>query len=98
MIFLTAPKDLQQSSSCEEDLGLVREAHEGEEVVADRDLFENSEHWRGGGRGSMGKARNSIFLPARVGRGGRGFYSNCGTLKREGFFRGGWLGVRGGRW
>lgn len=40
-IFLMAPKDLQDTPTYEEALKLLVDTHEGEEVVADRDLFES---------------------------------------------------------
>jgi hypothetical protein len=46
-IFLTAPKDLQRTPAYEELLRLLRqERHQGEEVLADRDLFKDNRHWR----------------------------------------------------
>ena len=84
MIFLTAPKDLQQSSSCEEVLGLVREAHEGEEVVADRDLFENSEHWRGSWKEIYGKAEKLYILAREDGTVGQGIYQQWRYLEKRG--------------
>lgn len=40
-IFLTAPLDVQQSAAYESALNLLLERHDHEQVVADRDLFED---------------------------------------------------------
>ncbi|MDQ5827504.1 MAG: hypothetical protein M3441_25415 [Chloroflexota bacterium] len=46
-VFLTAPKDLQRTLTYEELLRVLRqERHQGEEVVADRDLFRDNRHWK----------------------------------------------------
>ena len=46
-VFLIAPKDLQRTPAYEELLRLLRqERHQREEVVADRDLFRDTRHWK----------------------------------------------------
>jgi hypothetical protein len=46
-IFLTAPEDLQRTPAYEELLRVLRQQrHQGEEVLADRDLFRDNRHWK----------------------------------------------------
>jgi len=45
-VFLTAPKDLQRTPAYDELLKVMRQQrHQGEEVLADRDLFKDNRHW-----------------------------------------------------
>ena len=46
VFFLTAPKDLQRTPAYDELLRVLRQQrYQGEEVLADRDLFRDNRHW-----------------------------------------------------
>jgi hypothetical protein len=82
-VFLTAPKDLQQGSSYEEVLELLHELHDGEEVVADRDLFEDNEHWRKSWRSIYSKAERLYVLAREDGTVGKGIFQQWRFLSKK---------------
>lgn len=83
-IFLTAPKDLQDATTYEEVLKLLEDTHEGEDVVADRDLFESSKEYRKNWKGVYGKAERLYVLAREDGTVGRGIYQQWRWLSGKG--------------
>lgn len=73
-IFLMAPKDLQDTSTYEEVLKLLEDTHEGEEVVADRDLFESGAQYRKNWKSVYGGAERFYILAREDGTVGKGVY------------------------
>ena len=64
-VFLTAPKDLQRTPAYDELLRLLRqERHQREEVVADRDLFRDTRHWKKNWK-ELYKRADKLYVLAR---------------------------------
>src|ERR687892_1226547 len=79
-VFLTAPKDLQRTPAYDELLRLLRqERHQREEVVADRDLFRDTRHWK-----ELYKRADKIYVLAREdGTVGLGIYKQWKFLSER---------------
>ncbi len=73
-IFLMAPKDMQDTSTYEEALKLLVDAHEGEEVAADRNLFESGAQYRKNWKSVYGGAERIYVLAREDGTVGKGVY------------------------
>lgn len=73
-IFLMAPKDMQDTPTYEEALKLLVDTHEGEEVVADRDLFESGAEYRRNWKSFYGGAERFYILTREDGTVGKGVY------------------------
>ncbi len=84
-VFLTAPKDLQHTPAYEELLRLLRtETHQGEEVVADRDLFKDNRHWRKNWKKVYERADKLYVLAREDGTVGLGIYKQWRFLSERG--------------
>ena len=85
-VFLTAPKDLQRTPAYEELLRLLlrREEHQGEEVVADRDLFEDTRHWKENWKKIYRRADKLYVLARADGTVGLGIYKQWRFLSERG--------------
>src|SRR3712207_7703922 len=100
-IFLTAPKDLQRTPAYEELLRLLRlQRHQGEEVLADRDLFRNNRHWKKSWKELYGRADKLYVLVREDGTVGLGIYKQWRFLSElavpsEVFFAGGKSAAQG---
>src|SRR3712207_3415762 len=74
-VFLTAPKDLQRTSAYDELLRVLRQQrHQGEEVLADRDLFKDNRHWKKSWKELYGRADKLYVLAREDGTVGLGIY------------------------
>ena len=74
-VFLTAPKDLQRTPAYEELLRVLRQQrHQGEEVLADRDLFKDNHHWKKSWKQVYGRADKLYVLAREEGTVGLGIY------------------------
>ncbi len=82
-VFIMAPKDLQGSPTYERTLDLLREKHSGEEVVADRDLFEGNAHYRRTWKSVYGEARKVYILAREDGTVGKGIYHQHRYLQKR---------------
>lgn len=94
MIFLMAPKDLQQSPDYERALELLKQRHGAESVVADRDLFASAKEWRESWKEVYGKADRFYILARKDGTVGLGVWKQWKYASKRGvpaqvFFEGG---------
>ena len=81
-VFLTAPKDLQRTPAYEELLRLLRqERHQREEVVADRDLFRDTRHWKKNWKELYKRADKLYVLAREDGTVGLGIYKQWKFLR-----------------
>lgn len=84
MIFLTAPKDLQQSESYNKALELLRQRHAAEEVTPDSELFGSNKEWRESWKSVYGRAEKLYVLAREDGTVGRGIYQQWRYLTKKG--------------
>lgn len=84
MIFLTAPKDLQQSESYEKALELLRQRHGAEGVTPDNELFGSNKEWRESWKSVYGRAEKLYVLAREDGTVGRGIYQQWRYLTKKG--------------
>jgi hypothetical protein len=83
-VFLTAPKDLQRTLTYEELLRVLRqERHQGEEVVADRDLFRDNRHWKKSWKELYERADKLYVLAREDGTVGLGIYKQWKFLSER---------------
>ena len=84
-VFLTAPKDLQYTPAYEQLLRLLRQQrHQGEEVVADRNLFKDNRHWKKNWRKVYESADKLYVLAREDGTVGLGIYKQWKFLSERG--------------
>lgn len=83
MIFLTAPKDLQQSPAYERALALLGERHGEGAITADRELFDSIKQWRKGWKEVYGKAQLLYVLARHDATVGLGIYKQCRYMQRN---------------
>lgn len=84
MIFLMAPKDLQQSPDYERTLALLKERHGAESVAADRELFESGKEWRKSWKEVYGRAEQVYVLAREDGTVGLGVWKQWKYLSERG--------------
>lgn len=94
MIFLMAPKDLQQSPDYERVLELLKHRHGEELVAADRNLFETAKEWKESWKEVYGKADGLYILAREDGTVGLGVWKQWKYASKRGvpaqvFFKGG---------
>ena len=83
-IFLTAPKDLQRTPAYEELLRVLsQQRHQGEEVLADRDLFKDNRHWKKSWKELYGRADKLYVLAREDGTVGLGIYKQWKFLSER---------------
>ncbi len=83
-VFLTAPKDLQRTPAYEELLRVLRkERHQGEEVLADRDLFRDNRHWKKSWKKVYERADKLYVLAREDGTVGLGIYKQWRFLSER---------------
>jgi hypothetical protein len=83
-VFLTAPKDLQRTLTYEELLRVLRqERHQGEELVADRDLFRDNRHWKKSWKQVYERADKLYVLAREDGTVGLGIYKQWKFLSER---------------
>jgi hypothetical protein len=83
-IFLTAPKDLQRTPAYDELLRVLRQQrHQGEEVLADRDLFRDNRHWKKSWKELYGRADKLYVLAREDGTVGLGIYKQWKFLSER---------------
>jgi hypothetical protein len=83
-VFLTAPKDLQRTPAYDELLRLLRqERHQREEVVADRDLFRDTRHWKKNWKELYKRADKLYVLAREDGTVGLGIYKQWKFLSER---------------
>lgn len=73
-ILLMSPKNMQDTPTYEEALKLLVDNHEGQEVVADRDLFESGAQRRKNWKSVYGGAEKIYVLSREDGTVGKGVY------------------------
>ena len=84
VFFLTAPKDLQRTPAYDELLRVLRQQrHQGEEVVADRDLFRDNRHWKKSWKEVYGRADKLYVLAREDGTVGLGIYKQWKFLSER---------------
>src|SRR3712207_2519333 len=83
-VFLTAPKDLQHTPAYDELLRVLRQQrHQGEEVLADRDLFKDNRHWKKSWKKVYGRADKLYVLAREDGTVGLGIYKQWKFLSEQ---------------
>src|SRR3712207_5379724 len=93
-VYLTAPKDLQRTPAYDELLRVLsQERHQGEEVLADRDLFKDNRRWKKNWKKVYGRADKLYVLAREDGTVGLGIYKQWRFLSElavpsEVFFEG----------
>ena len=84
MIFLMAPKDIQQSPDYERALELLKQRHGENLVAADRDLFASDKEWRKSWKEVYGKADEIYILAREDGTVGLGVWKQWKYLSKRG--------------
>lgn len=84
MIFLMAPKDLQESSDYERVLELLKQNHGEGAVAADKDLFESAKEWRQSWKEVYGEADGVYILAREDGTVGLGVWKQWKYLSKLG--------------
>src|SRR3712207_6145473 len=83
-VYLTAPKDLQRTPAYDELLRVLRqERHQGEEVLADRDLFKDNRHWKKSWKKVYERADKLYVLAREDGTVGLGIYKQWQFLSER---------------
>ena len=94
VFFLTAPKDLQRTPAYDELLRVLRQQrYQGEELLADSDLFKDNRHWKKNWKELYGRADKLYVLAREEGTVGLGIYKQWKFLSElavpsEVFFEG----------
>lgn len=84
MIFLMAPKDLQQSPDYERALEFLKQEHGKELVAADRGLFASAKEWRENWKEVYGRADRLYILAREDGTVGLGVWKQWKYLSKRG--------------
>lgn len=84
MIFLMAPKDLQQSSDYERALALLKQQHGEDSVTADRNLFGSAREWRKSWKEVYSHAEEVYVLAREDGTVGLGVWRQWKYLSKLG--------------
>ena len=84
VVFLTAPKDLQQGAAYETALGRLISEHGAENVMADRDLFEGTKDWNARWKQVYGGAGRLYVLVREDGTIGLGVWKQAKWLVNRG--------------
>ena len=84
MIFLMAPKDLQQSPDYERALELVKHKHGEQSVAADREFFSSEKEWKESWKEVYGKADGLCILAREDGTVGLGVWKQWKYASKRG--------------